>query len=392
MNLGNLLDINKFRQDVDSKRIDLQYHPSLPLVIANYSRLCTIDGYWPDHIQKCRGLIIETNSRHIDANSKIIARPFHKFFGLNWAGQEEYQEANLPNVEPIVTEKMDGWFGIMWEYEGKFGVASRGSFTSPGALFATEKLQRIVKYGAIEEFPKGYSPIFEIIFKEGRVVVDYPFEGLVLLGCVDIEIGEELSYDQLQIVWAKIAGYSADNHPWIRLVKSHHMSLDQVQAIQNRKNQEGFVLTYSRPGTWPIKVKVKLEEYKRLHRLITNVTPQQVWEHLSDPINQWMDTNTTPNNFRTWINDWKSTMFGQFHETLEKVMGLYDADAKSDYEAGKISKQTAYQFLTTKDPKLGPIALFLLEGKITKAYDAIWDLIRPHGRCDLTFYQEGGKE
>jgi RNA ligase len=248
------------------------------------------DNYWPDTVCETRGLI--TTAEPLYSERIVISRCFRKFFGLGHEGQEDYQIQNLPNTIPTVTEKMDGWFGILWKYKDTneqlhYGVASRGSFTSPGAIFATNKLSKLIKYGAVEEFPTGYTPIFEIIAKECKVVVDYPFEGLVLLALVNNETGEELPYDNLQSVWAKIAGYSADNRPWIRLVKAHRMTLAECSAHEE-KNVEGFVLSYPRPGTYPIKVKVKLEEYKKLHKLITGITPQQIWRSLNDPMAEWL--------------------------------------------------------------------------------------------------------
>jgi RNA ligase len=392
MYLGNLLDIGELRDLIARKYISYQVHPEFPLAILNYTNQCMFDNYWPDTVQKCRGLVIELAeySRDIIPESTVIARPFHKFFGLNHEGQTDYDIANLPAVEPTVTEKLDGWFGIMWNYGNNYGVASRGSFTSPGAVFASNKLQKLVKYGAISEFPTGYSPIFEIIFKEGKIVVDYPFEGLVLLGCVKIETGEELPYDDLQAVWAKIAGYAADNRPWIRLAKAHRMSLKDCLAYDKR-NFEGFVLTYPRPGTWPIKVKVKLEEYKKLHKLITGITPQQIWKSLHDPMAVWLLENEgIPNHFKTWAADWRNTLMGQFHELLEKAVHASEF-YRSNYE-GEVPRAVIFEGINRRYPDVGEIGMKLLDGKIYEAYQSIWNKIRPVGRETETFYREGDKE
>lgn len=215
MKLGELLDITLLREDINSRHILRRDHPNLPLSILNYSNSCMFEDYWSPAVQVCRGLVIELGEHQpISEDCEIVARPFHKFFNLNHVSQPDYWEGNLPSIQPTVTEKVDGWFGILWRYNCEFpfsmvpnwddknkchwGIASRGSFESVGANYASGRLGKLIKYGAIDEFPKGYTPIFEIICRETKVVVDYPFEGLVLLALINNETGEEMPYDELR--------------------------------------------------------------------------------------------------------------------------------------------------------------------------------------------------
>lgn len=384
MLLGKLLDLTELDKLIQSKHIRIQTHPTLPLIIYNYSNECMFEDFWPETVQICRGLIT-TSSANYDER-EVISRPFHKFFNLNQSTQSDYHEANLPKVTPTVTEKMDGWFGSMWKYEDKYGIASRGSFTSPGAEFGTTKLQKLVKYGAVDEFPKGYTPIFEIIFRAGKIVVEYPFEGLVLLGCVSNDTGEELPYSDLKEIHTKITTYSADERPWIRLVNTYPIYLQDC-LLHSEKNFEGFVLSYPRPGTWPIKVKVKLEEYKRLHKLITGITPQQIWKSLHNPMAQWLDAEI-PDHFRTWAVNWRNSLMRQFDEKLQK--SHYWVDEMH----GSYKSQPRVQLLNDLNEQatdVSTIVLALLDGKVYEAYQAIWNTIRPVGREDV-FYREGAGE
>lgn len=415
MRLGDYLDVTELRQLIASKHILRRNHPTLPIAILNYSNECTFSNFWPDTVKKCRGLIINPKDNHeVCDDCQVISLPFYKFFNLNDQSQPESLESNLPLIIPTVTEKMDGWFGIQWQCGEHYGVASRGSFESPGAIFATQKLQKLVKYGAVSEFPSGYTPIYEIISKECKVVVDYPFEGLVLLALVNNETGEELSYEDLRSVWAKIAVYAADNRPWIRLVKAHHLGDRPIATIKQiecgdylvesdkmdsgphpmvTENQEGFVLSYPRSGTHPIKVKVKFEEYKRLHKIITGVTPQQIWRSLHDPMEPWLGNNV-PEHFRTWAIKWRDDLYEKFNTKLSRVFAtIYDhgfLPTKSLLEDRQIRKET-FEELTSLDPQNATIILSILDGKIHDAYQAIWNSIRPVGREDV-FYREGQGE
>lgn len=396
--LCDLLDCDELQREMEAGYITMRRHPNLPLAILNYTNSAMFDNHWSEVVQMCRGLIIYCDANHYPcAYCRVISRPFHKFFNLNQT--DETKESHLLTLgEPTITEKMDGWFGIMWslkDCEGAYhyGVASRGSFTSTGAEFATQKLQKLVKYGAVEEFPEGYSPIFEIIFKEGKIVVDYPFEGLVLLGCVNNATGEELSYDQLQAVWSRIAGYSADNRPWIRLVKAHRMSIDDC-LVSDKKNFEGFVVSYARPGMYPIKAKVKLEDYKRLHRLITGVTPQQIWDTIHDPMAPWLGGNV-PSHFRSWATKWRDELYSAFDKEYQKVVKIFidptlnlaSADLSNSADRKKI-----VEILKAHNSDLAPLVMCMVNGQSYGVHQAVWDRIRPVGRITETFYKEGQGE
>lgn len=411
MFLADLLDIEQLRDLITRGYIRQQNHPTLPLAILNYSNECIFDNFWPEVVQHCRGLIVELahnykkgtdvdrSSTGLIPESTIVARPFHKFFNLNQSNQPDYEENNLPKVVPTVTEKMDGWFGSLWHYENQYGIASRGSFTSPGASFGTDKLGKLIKYGAIEEFPKGYTPIFEIIFKEGRIVVDYPYEGLVLLGLVNIETGEELPYDDLQAVWAKIAGYATDNRPWIRLVKAHRMTLNECTLASTQylpskdlSNKEGWVLSYPRPGTWPIKVKVKLGEYKRLHKLITGINPHHLWKYLQSPLAHWTEAEV-PAHFREWSTEWRDKFYQDFSAKYEEAIACLLAVRRMtslDNVQTKTGRSIVFNILQETYPETANVVMSMLDGKMYKAHRALWDSIEP--KASDTFYKEGEAE
>ena len=62
---------------MDAGYINMQMHPSAPLYIYNYSKMCQIDKMWNDTTEKCRGLIV-------DSNDNIISRPFRKFYNYSF--------------------------------------------------------------------------------------------------------------------------------------------------------------------------------------------------------------------------------------------------------------------------------------------------------------------
>ena len=130
-----------------------QVHPTLPLTIWNYSEKVQYDNLWDDITLQSRGLVT-------DNNGKIVARPFKKFFNI-----EEGKHTSTSDFD--VYEKMDGSLGILFNYNGEWVLATRGSFTSDQAVKGFEMLKNY----DYEKLHKGYTYLFEILYNENRIVV-----------------------------------------------------------------------------------------------------------------------------------------------------------------------------------------------------------------------------
>ena len=222
MKLSQYVDVAKLNEMVAKGWISCRPHPTLPIRIYNYADPVHVlqdrtqeafEAFWASHeVCACRGLIV-------DNEDNIIARPQYKFFNLGQKAtimSDGPYYGSLPSVDVnvvvdgfflaeeavnrsiTITRKMDGMMGILWEYNGQWGISTRGSFESAGADFASEKWQKFVKYGATEFVPKDYTLIFEIIANHLRIVVPYNWEGLCLLTAVNKVTGEEMPYEQLK--------------------------------------------------------------------------------------------------------------------------------------------------------------------------------------------------
>jgi len=444
MKLGNYLDLDNLRQLIEEGYINERRHPTLPLRILNYSNACQFEQKWPHEVCACRGLII-------DDQDNVVSRPQYKFFNLGQTstvldyegGVLEYVTSKqTPAIVPdenvmvdaaylkkltklytdlTITRKMDGWAGILYEYEGQWGVSSRGSFDSPGAIFATQKFQKFVKYGATEFIPKGWSLFFEIISKELRIVIPYEWEGLCLLTAVNNETGEEMTYEQLHELWTNLNSYSrvidADGvsqpgKPWCRIVEKFDIDLTAAVGDQSLE-EEGYVVAVNRHGLPPVTAKIKLEEYKRLHRILTGVTPQMIWAEMSNPTSVWLEAGCrydrktgqtafnmrVPANFSDWVLQWQRGMTNAFHENLVTaikaqtelvaVRDLWTSDRfKNDDERKKWLRSPNGGSYSAE---IVTAAMFLRSNRIVEAYEVLWKMVRPHGRDDR-FYVEGKGE
>ena len=139
----NLETLNKYHED---GLLYKQTHPTLPLTIWNYSEKVQYEMLWDEVTIVCRGLVT-------DDSGAVIAKPFPKFFN--------YEEGkHTPTSEFEVFEKMDGSLGILFNYDGEWILATRGSFTSEQSKKGCELLK---KY-PIENLDRKNTYLFEIIY------------------------------------------------------------------------------------------------------------------------------------------------------------------------------------------------------------------------------------
>jgi tRNA splicing ligase len=263
MKITEYLDVKKLRQHINDGLVTERLHDTLPLAIYCYGRKAVHAQHWDDVTRKTRGLIVDLTT------GDIIARPYEKFFAL---GQNEYHDREYDILAeelgpPTVTEKVNGSLGIFWRYGIHWGVASKGSFHSPHAEFATKWLEKRVEEDGPLVFPEGYTPVFEIICQEIQPhVIKYPEDGLVLIGLIKLDTGEETSYNVLD-------DYGLKNRLFVP--SQMHSHVDYLLEMDSA-DYEGVVITYDRPGRSPFKVKIKFptfltkrkEFYKNLQRVV----------------------------------------------------------------------------------------------------------------------------
>ena len=249
-----LEQLNKYYED---GLLYKQVHPTLPLTIWNYSESVQYEKKWDEITLSCRGLVT-------DNEGNVVARPFKKFFNIE-------ENKHTPTEEFDVYEKMDGSLGILFNYKGEWVLATRGSFTSDQSVKGTELLQ---KYDYNRLNPD-YTYLFEIIYPENRIVCTYDFEDLVLLGMIHTKDGDEVNIHSGN---EDIRFKNLLNNLGFNIVKKYDGISDYSylkQTISN--NREGFVVKFSNGD----RMKIKGEEYLRLHKIMTNLSTTGVWEVLS---------------------------------------------------------------------------------------------------------------
>lgn len=234
MLLSELLDIEQLRIEINRKYITVRSHPlDRNLRVYNYSHECAYDGYWTHETKICRGLIVqhETGS----ADGVVVARSFSKFFNY---GEHILGHETIPLDEPFtVTSKEDGSLGILYMASDGPAIATRGSFESDQATWATEHLRGCVPScgtsggNVTRLFGQNVTVLFEILAPWNRIVLDYgSFEGLVLLAVLDNETGRPLDLQALQEQATPHDGREHSSRPEDRVA--------QVSDLSQREQQE----------------------------------------------------------------------------------------------------------------------------------------------------------
>ena len=342
------MKLTELKNMIAAGYVKVNQHPTEDLFIYNYSETAQFERVWNNITLQCRGLIL-------DAQGRVVARHFPKFCNL-----EELVNEPIPNLPFEVYEKMDGSLGISYIANEEVFIATRGSFISEQSIKATELLN--TKYvEAKTQMNPTITYLFEIIYPQNRIVLDYGNkEELILLGMIETATGKELPLADIGFPIVKKYDGLKDLH--------------QLKALAF-DNKEGFVVRFSNN----FRLKVKFEEYVRIHRIITQVSSITIWENLKagDSFNEILER--VPDEFYQWVEITKAA--------LEKEYQLIENIAKSEYKELATRKKTALYFQTCQYPK---ILFSMLDGKDYS--ETIWSYIRPTYKRPFDVLKESAGE
>lgn len=192
---------------------------------------------------------------------------------------------------------------------------------------------------------------------QNRIVVDYgSYEGLVLLGAYENETGKEVEFDILK----KFDGFDIAK-------KYNGISDYSILGGMISDDREGYVIRFKNG----FRVKIKGDEYKRLHRILTNISSRDIWEYLKDnkPFNEILEK--VPDEFYSWVKFTKAELELQYFVIEREYRLIYESIIKSLNP--KDRKSFAEIALKYKYPKL----LFLQHDN-KDCRKVIWDLIYPN--------------
>lgn len=335
-------DLNILTEYIEKGLVVKNDHPTLPLSIYNYTRKAQYEKLWDNITKSCRGLIL-------DNNGNVIAKTFDKFFNL-----EEHSPEEIPNEDFEVYEKLDGSLGILFWYQGKWILASKGSFTSTQSVKGKQILNE--KYN-VEPIPKGYTTLVEIIYPENRIVCNYgEDEVLVVLSMINSSNGKELDYDSLLKI---------NEETGLPVVKKYD-GLKDYKTLKSTisKDREGYVIKF-RSG---LRVKIKGEDYVYLHRLLTEFSTIDIWEYLKDKKNLNFLLEKVPDEFDAWVRNTVKDLVVRHDKILEDYTEIFNDLASKNLDRKDFAENA-------KRYTYSSLLFSMLNGKDVSPY--IWKIIKP---------------
>lgn len=388
--LRELICIEKEKGNIDLVQPPFNTTINPDFRVVNYTKECTYRKDWNLLTCSARGLVIDL----CDSNKPIVAYSMPKFFNLTEPPASlEAVVSHMDKNRWKVYEKFDGSCGICF-YDAMYRrwvVSTRGSFVSEQALWATKEINRYS-----EHLDPHITLITEIVYPENRIVVQYPFSGLVVLCGYHNLTGEYLSPERIEQLLPDLSGNVIFSHKYRTF---SYDSIDKLISVAKTlsSDSEGFVVHFENGD----KVKIKGEEYCRLHRIVSNVTPLFIWEDTCDLLQMFFDSGKTeqfieemhkkrmeiPEEFRNDHDNIMQLLLKRAKDILQTNLDFLEDYRKNnlfvDVLKNRHDRKEWIQYIDSnisQNPKLiKAILIQLADGmhcEFRRTY-AIWHMIRP---------------
>jgi RNA ligase len=289
----NFTEMNKLVEQGYLKQV---ISPCGNLVLFDYTDKCTYEHKWTKHTKNNRGTIYERYT------GKVVSRPFVKFFNMVELSVG-VQRNLLKSTSFKVLEKLDGSMIQAFYYNYKWNFATRGSFTSDQAKKAEEIALSKYSY-QFSHINKDYTHLFEVIYPENRIVVDYKdVTDIILTAIFHTKTGEEPDIDVTNC-FTKCKKYEFNS------IQEVIAKLDTLPY-----NEEGYVVRFSNGE----RVKFKGKEYVEMHRIVTNTSPLSLWENMSNGKVDRKLLESIPEEFSARYVDIAKQLEKRYKEVLNEV-------------------------------------------------------------------------
>jgi RNA ligase len=336
-------------REAQSNRLVHEHSGPDGLRLYVYTSRCVYETAWDVFTTMARGLILDPAAR------RVVATPFPKFFNAGEGGQ------TIPNLPFETFEKLDGSLIIIFHHSGRWLAATKGAFDSDQAKWAQARLDTADLSGLVP----GTTYLAEATYPENRIVVRYDEPALVLLAAY-AEDGAELPFDAIRETAGRSGWRVAERHAFASVAEL------LLHAAELPRTREGFVMRF----TNGLRLKVKGSEYRRIHALISGVTPLTLWE-----------ASAAGDDLESIRRDLPEEFWDDFDRIVallrDAAGGIVDRVAALARELESVSDKDLGLSLASVDPELRPYIFTyrkrpesLLEGRTRQT---LFRAIRPTG-------------
>lgn len=320
------LDVPRIKQLIDGGYITKRKHNELDLYILNYTSKTQYASAWEPMTEQCRGLIV-------DAKWKVIANVFPKFYNLN----ERLTVEELPDEIPVICEKLDGFLTILYPENELPALATRGSFTSDMAVWGTKWLRNTGL--VMDDFLPTHTYLFETIeptlCRAQHLLIDYHDRAeCVLLAVRNTDTGEEINH---------ITEANRLNLPFaMRYLGTLEYAVEEMPTM-NGALKEGYVVKYSNG----LRIKLKCDEYKKLHRILSGATPKRILSTMIESGKEGLDEMFVdiPDESYKRVKDIIAAIEDEQNRIVDEAMDVYNnvKDLPTKRAQSEVISQSPYK-------------------------------------------------
>src|SRR5574343_265744 len=352
------------------KRENLSVQRENGLILFDYNKTVSFTFDWDMVTLHGRGIVFE------ESTGKLVVLPYKKFFNVEELFYEK-QLTDRAKMLPVefqpnftgrfrVLEKADGSCAVVYFYKGNWYVNTRGSFKSDQAVWAKKWLDSNIRTDLMNV---NHTYLFEIIYPENRIVVDYgDKEALVLTGIINTETGEEFGVDYLIAESEKIGCEMVKV-----LVFERFEDLFKAREILT-VNEEGFVITFDNG----YKCKLKGKAYCDVHRKMNNLTPLAFWNAFDVESFKMPESFLAelPEEFRDSVDELTEVTERMHNESYDRLKAL--ASTIPHFENDASGRKSRYEYITSHvDHADVGLVLSILNGSEKKTKETIHRMVRP---------------
>lgn len=370
--LNDLFSEDELAAEINAGYVKARLHPTAVLSILNYTAAAQYDHRWNNVTRQTRGLIYNP------VTYEVVARPWEKFFNIDQV------ETPTPaqGAAMIRSTKFDGSLGVLyWDWtaglDGDWAVATRGSFESDQAVHATAWLRNELARQR-EEFNEAYqfnvgefsnpfrTYLFEIVYPENRIVVDYgDRDDLVLLDVIDNETGKSdlTKFDEL--IWNSKAEKTLVSGGFYDTIFS-----------DIPEGEEGFVLYWPHTG---VRAKVKAARYIELHRIVFGLSEKTIWQQIADGREIDDIVADIPDEFYDFVDATYTKLKAKQVEVYAEILDAWNEIANT-FDVPQMMNRKEFAAQALRHRHLSKFLFKIFDGASdTVILEMIWQDLKPVG-------------
>lgn len=281
-------------------------------LLLKYRPEVTFYDLWNEFYMETRGIVIDIQ------DMKLVSCPYRKFFNLNekpLTNLQAIQELIKKAYSVTIKNKEDGSMISCSKYKDQLVVATPGSLNSDQAKWAKSFIQE--HYPTLKEsLPDHLTFIFEAIYPDNRIVVDYgKTENLILTNIRNKETGRLLEENEVEY-YASLFHLPTPQKETKGLLELIETAKDRELYPANEK--EGWVFVIRTKDEERL-FKLKCDDYCEVHRIISYATsPKIVFQKIKS--DTWDDFFTKiPDTFKPLTLKIADVVFNYIEKTQQEV-------------------------------------------------------------------------